>query len=287
MTMPRELVFVRHGESEANIAQRKNPEISDPAYKDLVNARADWRHRLTPRGIEQAKAAGDWLRDNLGGLATFDVRYFSPFVRTRETAGYLSGQEDVKWTHEDRMIERDWGMFGRLSREEQEAMYPEMAREKKLNPWYARLTGGESLMDVYARVRDMQATLAREYPEGKVLFVTHGDTMNVWRYALERMLPEEWETLDRDSERTFDNCSILHYTRVNPENPADVREKLHWRRLIHTVRPDESPDAGAWVELPKRRRFSASELLAQVQISSPLLDEWNAKDSEAKKLTNI
>ena len=280
MTMPLEIVFVRHGESEANIAQ-KSTGNSDAAYMDLVNARADWRHRLTPRGITQAQNAGEWLRQEFNGLDYFDVRYFSPFIRTRETAAHLSGSQDVKWTHEDRVIERDWGEFGRMSRADQQKFFPFVAKEKQLNPWYARLAGGESLMDVYARVRDMQATLAREYPDGKVLFVTHGDAMNVWRYAIERMLPEGWEALDKESAYAFKNCSVLHYTRVNPADSADIRNKLHWRRLVHTVDELSSPDSGQWVELPDRRRFTAQELLEQVEISDRLMGEtgldnpWN------------
>lgn len=273
MTMPREVVFIRHGESEANIAQKKDAAITDDTYLDLVNARADWRHRLTGAGVKQAKQAGDWIRQNLGGVQSFDVCYFSPFIRTRETAAYISGDEPVRWTHEDRVIERDWGEYGRLSRQDQKNLFPFVEREKRLNPWYARLTGGESLMDVYSRVRDMQATLAREYPEGKVMFVTHGDAMNVWRYAIERMLPEEWEALDKDSKYAFKNCSVLQYTRVNPADPLDVREKLRWRRLVHTVDLASSPDNGEWVELPDRRRFTPQELLGQVEISSRLLGQ--------------
>ncbi len=271
MSMPREIVFIRHGESEANIVQRIDSDVTDSAYIDMVKARSDWRHRLTYNGVQQAINAGQWITKNLGGMEYFDVCYFSPFIRTRETAAYISGDQAVRWTHEDRVIERDWGEYGRLSRTEQKQKFPFVEREKQLNPWYARLTGGESLMDVYARVRDMQATLAREYPEGKVLFITHGDTMNVWRYAIERMLPEEWEALDGNSQYGFKNCSVLQYTRVNPNNPKDIREKLHWRRLTHTVEEASSPDNGDWVELPERRRFSPQDLLAQVEISERLL----------------
>lgn len=273
MPMPREVTFIRHGESEANIVQKKDAATNDAAYLDLVNARADWRHRLTSRGVEQAKYAGEWVRDNLGGLTAYDVCYFSPFIRTRETAAYISGDEPVRWTHEDRVIERDWGEYGRLSRADQKAKFPFVEQEKRLNPWYARLTGGESLMDVYARVRDMQATLAREYPEGKALFVAHGDTMNVWRYAIERLLPEEWEQLDKDSTYAFKNCTIMQYTRVNPANSSDLREKLHWRRLIHTIDVAASPNNGAWVELPERRRFTPNELMAQIEISERLTQD--------------
>lgn len=274
MPLPKDIVFVRHGQSEANIVQKKDAEQLDEAYADLVNARADWRHRLTPTGVEQAKRAGEWIRQNLGGLESFDVLYFSPFIRTRETAAYLSGNESVRWTHEDRVIERDWGEFGRLTRADQQKYFPFVAKEKKLNPWYARLTGGESLMDVYSRVRDMQGTLAREYPGGRALFVTHGDTMNVWRYAIERMLPEEWEELDKDSNYAFKNCSVLQYTRVNPQNPMDIRTKMHWRRLIHTVDTKSSPDNAGWVELPDRRRFTPQELFMQTGISPSLLEQY-------------
>lgn len=91
MTMPREIVFVRHGQSEANVAQKEvGPTMSQETINKVFR-RPDWKQRLTDTGIEQAKVARDVINRKLGGLASFHALYVSPFVRTRETAAYMGG----------------------------------------------------------------------------------------------------------------------------------------------------------------------------------------------------
>lgn len=264
MTMPRRLVQVRHGQSEANVVQKNLIEDLDPEVVAEIYSRPDWMQRLSPLGIEQAKNAGDWIRRDIGKLASFDVIYASPFLRTFETACYAAGDEEVEITPEDRIIERDWGLYGRLSRDDQERFYPETYNHKKINPLYARLDGGESIMDVFSRWRDMVGTMHREYSDGTVLMFGHGDTGTTSRYAIERKLPEEF--IEMMSDPTYDmlNCSLYDVTRVNPEDPEDVREKLHWMRLIHTTCPELSPNGGNWVELKGRRTYTVAEGLGRV-----------------------
>ncbi|MGB4762657.1 MAG: histidine phosphatase family protein [Candidatus Saccharimonas sp.] len=272
MTMPRRLIMVRHGLSEANVNQRSLINLPKDLRRALAE-RPDWEHRLTAIGVEQAKIAGDWIRQNIGPIASFDVVYYSPFIRTNETAIAIAGDEDVLLTAEDRIIERDWGLFGKVSKEEQKVHFPRTVAEKKANPLYARFDGGESIMDVYGRIRDMDATLHREYPEGTVLMVTHGDYMNARRYTIERMFPEEWMALDGDQSFSFHNCSLLEYTRVNPDDPEDVRERLQWRRFIHTNEPEQSPYGGQWVELTKPRRLTPAQSMARVERHKRLIPD--------------
>jgi len=271
MAMPNDLIFIRHGQSEANIVQKSDEHGVDMEVTKQLFGRPDWQHRLTGQGVLQAKAAGEWLRQNVAPLEAFDALYVSPFLRTRETAAYVGGDEAKGWTIDDRLVERSWGVYGSVPRAEQRAQFPMTAEAKLRNPWYIRLDGGESMPDVYGRFRDFQETLHREYPGRRVIAVTHGDFMNAARYGIERLTPEEWERLDSNKEYTIRNCTILQYTRVNPEDQTDVRPKLHWRRYTYTDTPELSPDGGRWVELPSRRRYSGAELLAQVAISAPLL----------------
>lgn len=271
MTMPREILFIRHGESEANIVQRSDNHGLEAELAHAIFGRPDWQNRLTERGIEQAKIARTWIDRELGGLAAYDALYVSPFMRTRETAAYVGGPELEGWTIDDRIVERSWGVYGKLPRAEQRAKFKMTAAEKAANPWYTRLDGGESMPDVYGRFRDFQGTLHREQAGRRVAVVSHGDFINVSRYGIERQLPEEWELLDEDERYTLRNCTLLQYTSVNPEDPEDVRTKLNWRRYTYPDAPQESPDEGRWVELPKRRRFSGTELLAQVERAPRLL----------------
>ena len=273
MTRPRRLVQVRHGQSEANVAQKEVLADIDPEIVDAIYQRPDWQQRLSPLGIEQAKRSGDWIREHIGKLASFDVIYVSPFMRTTETAAYAAGDEDVSFVFDDRIIERDWGLYGKLSKDDQEKYYPETYRHKKDNPLYARLDGGESPMDVYARLRDMHSTLHREFPDGRVLMFTHGDLMSTERYVNERMLPEAWVEMVRNPLMDFRNGSVLDWTRENPDDPDDVRDKLNWVRLVHPNSPELSPYGGAWVEMKNKRRYTVQEALGRAASVKRLLGD--------------
>lgn len=273
MAMPNDLIFVRHGQSEANIVQKlqKNGEAHE--HEGVIGDRPDWQQRLSALGIEQAQRAGVWLRQNLGELALFDALYVSPFLRTRETAAYLGGPETTGWTIDDRVVERSWGVYGIVPRAEQRVQFPLTSKLHQSTPWYVRFDGGESMPDVYGRFRDFQATLHREQEGSRVLVVSHGDFINVARYGIERMTPEEWEDMDRDPRYTIRNCSVVHYSRVNPEDVEDIREKIRWRRIIYPDAIDTSPDGGEWVELAERRRYSGAELLQQADFAAPILGD--------------
>jgi len=273
MAMPNDLVFIRHGLSEANVVHKIDKEGGSSEDLNRVNERPDWRQRLSFTGVAQAKAAKDWIDENLGGLGSFDGRYVSPFLRTRETAAYLGGTDLHDWTIDDRIVERSWGVYGTVPKAEQRAQFPLTAKLHEVTPWYVRFDGGESMPDVYGRFRDFQGTLHREEGGRRVVVVSHGDFINVARYGIERMLPEQWELIDRDPAYTIRNCAIIHYTRVNPWNADDVRDKIHWKRMIYPDAVEDSPNGGEWVELPDRIRYSGEDLLKQIEISPKLLDE--------------
>lgn len=276
MTMPREIVLARHGQSEANIVQKSDDHGVDPDLAARIFARPDWMNRLTNLGIEQADQAKEVIDRKLGGLATFDTLYVSPFMRTRETAAHMGGMALGGWTVDDRLVERSWGVYGKVPRAEQRSQFPLTTTEKISNPWYTRLDGGESMPDVYGRFRDFQGTLHREHGDKRVFVVTHGDFMNVARYGIERMLPEEWEDMDEDARFTITNCMMIDYARANPDDPEDVRDKIRWRRYINPLDEDNVPFDGQWVELKERRRYFGSELIGQAE-RSPCLLQGNYK----------
>ena len=58
----RELVLVRHGESEGNVAYQRSKMGDASMYSGEFLRRHSGQWRLTDQGIEQAEAAGAWLR---------------------------------------------------------------------------------------------------------------------------------------------------------------------------------------------------------------------------------
>lgn len=273
MAMPNDLVFVRHGQSEANIIQGADKAGTPHVLADEVFDRPDWQQRLSSRGVEQAKAAGQWIRENLGGVESFDFKYFSPFARTRETAAHLGGPECMGWIHDDRLVERSWGVFGSVPKDIRESQFALTAKMYRRSPWYMKLDGGESRYDVSARFRNFQETLHREAMDQRVLVVTHGDFIGVARYNIERMLPEEFDRMDKDRTQEIKNCAIVHYTRVNPLDPSDVRRKIAWRRIVNPTDLHTSPFGGEWMAIGERRQFSGADLMKQADsISHRLID---------------
>ncbi len=256
MAMPDHLVLIRHGQSEANIIQgerKRDPEARAPeGFFD----RHDSRMRLSPLGIEQAEATGAWLRQEFPN--GFDRHYTSSLIRTVETAGRLAIQGE--WYVDDRWRERDWGEYGILSDSEQEDHYELSKKLKTQSKWYWCPPGGESLATgVRLRFEDILETLHRELSGRAGVAVTHGETMEVARFVLERLLPEEWERQEQDEDYKLANCQVLHYSRVNPDTGA-LGCRLEWRRSICAWDPSKSWNNGEWAYI-QHRRYSDEKLL--------------------------
>jgi broad specificity phosphatase PhoE len=266
MAMPKDLLFIRHGQSEANLLQQADKEGFTDQLPEELRTRPDWMHRLTDKGIEQATIAGEWIADNIGPVEdTFEARYCSNFMRARETAAYIGGMACM-WRPHNLIHERDWGHFGMTPRAEQPTVFPITSKLKEEAPLFARFDGGEALADnVTLRVRDFRATVKRKWDGKKLIAVTHGDVIGVVRYVFEDMLPEDWHEVDRDKSQRIGNCAILWYTRQNPEDASDVRDYIGWRRMINPENEAASPFGGQWCELPDRRFMTGKELLASAE----------------------
>lgn len=256
MGMPIDLVLVRHGQSEANIVQKLRKSAADAPAPDGFYDRHDHRVRLSERGREQAKSAGAWLRKEFPD--GFDRYYVSALLRTIETAGNLG--INGHWTIDDRWRERDWGEFGPLSDDEQKAMFSLSAKLKQQSKWYWCAPGGESLATgVRLRLEDILDTMHRELDGKQVIAVTHGETMEVARVVLERLLPDEWQQQELGDDYKIRNCHVLHYSRRNPTT-GQIADKLRWRRSVCPYNECESWFRGEWVEL-EFRQYNDADLL--------------------------
>ena len=309
MTMPREIVFARHGQSESNTVQKLDPKLYTELMQTSTNRewlnmlddlgadlpslvteldelklggmdmqtvqeifdRADWQTRLTDLGVEQAKMAKEVIDVELGGLASFDALYVSPFMRARETAAYMGGVEQGGWMIDDRLVERNWGVYGKLTREQQRIQYPLTRAEKSSNPWYARLDGGETMAEVYQRYRDFESEMKSKQAKKRVFVVGHGESIKAAIYGIEYMLPEKWEEDDNNKDLDITNVMMVNFVQANPNDAEEVRDKLAWRRYINPLDRAKAPYDGQWVELKARQRYFGYELLKQVERSPRLI----------------
>jgi broad specificity phosphatase PhoE len=268
MAMPEHLVLVRHGQSEANIVQKRFKRDPNATAPDGFFDRHDSEMRLSATGRVQARAAGDWLRRH--GLDSFDQFYVSPHVRTAETAALLA--LDGEWSIDVRWRERDWGEFGVLNQVERAARFALSQRLKEQNKWYWCPPGGESLATgVYGRFRDILSTLHREAAGQRVLAVTHAEMIDVARFVLERLTPQQWLAQDHDPAYDVANCQILHYTRCEPVS-GRLDARIRWMRSICPWDEAGSWRGGEWIEI-HRRRLRDDELMELVSRHPSLLGD--------------
>ena len=89
-----EVVLVRHGESEGNVAFTRSLHGDHSLYSGAFLERHSSLWRLTDRGREQAQVAGSWLKANVD--SRFDAFYTSEYLRAMETASLL-GLPGARW----------------------------------------------------------------------------------------------------------------------------------------------------------------------------------------------
>lgn len=186
---PKRIILVRHGESEGNADKRRLEVIPDYA------------HKLTAKGVEQAKAAGEKIRAVIGNETVH--AYVSPWHRTRETFAQIRPALNVVKSFEDpRIREQDWGHL-------REVAVNKLIQKERLayGVFYFRIPDGESGADVYDRVSGFLETLHRDfakedYPEN-TLIVTHGMSLRIFLMRWFHWSVEEFEVLKNPA-----NCEI-------------------------------------------------------------------------------
>lgn len=201
-----ELVLVRHGESLGNLADRAALDAGE-AYLDLDVRDADVE--LSPTGVEQAEA----VRDHLRGLPV-DRRptavLSSPYRRARQTAEIAFEGLDLPFVVDERVRERDLGVFDGMTwigieREHAE----ESRRRQRVGKFYYRPPGGESWVDVVQRVRQVLLELQERYAGERLWVFSHQATIMSFRVAVEGL--GEAEVLAADKETPLANCSMTVY----------------------------------------------------------------------------
>ncbi len=143
------IIFVRHGESEGNVAHVINDNPSR-----VVN--------LTEKGRKQAHAAGDELQ-----AVRFACAYVSEFPRARQTAEILLRHQGCRLHVDPRLNERRSGMDGMPVQ-----MFHDLVRADRLHAKPAR---GESFLEQMERLRSFLNEASARHVGETVLAVSHED----------------------------------------------------------------------------------------------------------------
>ncbi|WP_394938968.1 histidine phosphatase family protein [Psychromicrobium sp. YIM B11713] len=166
MSAPRQIIMLRHGQSEANL---------DQTIYDRI---PDYRIPLTELGLEQARAAGEEIRAQLAGEKV--CVYVSPYLRAYQTLEALGLGDSVDRIFEEpRLREQDWANFQDPA---------DIAEQKELRNAYGhffyRFRDGESGSDVFDRISSFLETLYRHWSRPdyapNTLLITHGLTMRLF-----------------------------------------------------------------------------------------------------------
>jgi len=208
---PERMWLVRHGQSQGNVARDAADEAG--SHEIDIDLR-DVDVPLSDLGFRQAEAAGRWFA-NLPDKDRPEVILCSPYVRARQTAqiickaGALAGGP-ARPIVDERLREREFGIFDRLTIKGIRAKHPEeAAHRQRLGKFYHRPPGGESWADVILRLRSMLNTINLHYCDKRVLIVCHQVVVLCLRYILEEL--DEARILAIDKEGDVVNCGLCEY----------------------------------------------------------------------------
>jgi broad specificity phosphatase PhoE len=205
---PTEIVLVRHGHSVGNLADARAREAG-AEHLDLDARDADVE--LSDTGRAQADALAAWLADAADDQVP-TVVLASPYRRAAETAQRAMAGPGPEPVLDERLRERDLGVFDGLTGLGIKSRYPEESeRRQKLGKFYYQPPSGESWADVVLRVRSLLDDLRHGYDGERVWCFTHQAVISSFRYALEEIA--EAELLEIDRETPIPNASFTRYRR--------------------------------------------------------------------------
>lgn len=173
--------FVRHGETEANKAGILQGQMDIP---------------LSEKGRRQARAVSAALSP-----VRLDAIYSSDLSRARETAEAIAEGRGIPVFLDERLRELNMGAISGLTIQQSRERFPEFHKELERDPYGTRRPGGgESRLDVRARVESLLDEIYERHKDGAVAVVSHGGPIN----AVLGIASQDgtWPRL------VVDNCSI-------------------------------------------------------------------------------
>ena len=208
MNGPVTITLVRHGESVGNLADAEAHR--QKAERLELDAR-DADVELSDTGHKQADALRRWLQAaDRSDRPT--VVLSSPYRRAADTALRATDGLDLEVVFDERLRERDLGVFDGLTGAGIRSKYPEEAeRRRKLGKFYYQPPSGESWADVVLRVRSLLGDLRHGFDDARVWMFSHQAVIMSFRYVLEGL--DEQHLLEIDRTSNIANVSLTSYVR--------------------------------------------------------------------------
>lgn len=177
------LLLVRHGETTWNADLRYQGQQDIP---------------LSERGWQQVEALARRLRG-----VTIDAAYASDLRRAADTAEIICRGRDLAVVRLPALREACYGAWEGLTYAQVVARWPEIVRQRRVDPAGARPPGGETLGEVQARALAALGEIERAHPpKATLLIAAHGGVLRALLCAFLRLdLRAAWQL-------RLDNCGL-------------------------------------------------------------------------------
>ena len=205
---PKEIILIRHGESEGNVNAK------------IYEYTPDHELKLTQNGKKQVIEVGKELKNIIGNQRI--QFYTSPMLRAHETTEILINEINppgYELTEEPRIREQDWGNFQNVEETKQ------FKQERKIyGSFYYRFANGESGADVFDRVSSFFETLHRHFQDPDfppiLIIITHGVTLRCFLMRWYHWSVKKFEKL-----KNPDNCDYV-IMELNNEGKYTLKKGL-------------------------------------------------------------
>ncbi len=154
-----EIILIRHGETEWNSQKR----MQGHSNSDLSSV-----------GQAQIQALGQWMKN-----VPFDLIYSSDSPRAKQTAEAITQFSGHELQFDQRLREKNLGVFEGLTSEEARERHPEVFRLFKTAGSKYVIDEGESTQQLQDRALEIVNEIRIKHPEERVLLVTHGGFIRV------------------------------------------------------------------------------------------------------------
>ena len=154
-----EIILIRHGETEWNSQKR----MQGHSNSDLSLV-----------GQAQIQALGQWMKN-----VPFDLIYSSDSPRAKQTAESITQFSGHELQFDQRLREKNLGVFEGLTSEEARERHPEVFRLFKTAGSKYVIDEGESTQQLQDRALEIVNEIRIKHPEERVLLVTHGGFIRV------------------------------------------------------------------------------------------------------------
>ncbi len=154
-----EIILIRHGETEWNSQKR----MQGHSNSDLSSV-----------GQAQIQALGQWMKN-----VPFDHIYSSDSLRAKQTAEAITQFSGHELQFDQRLREKNLGVFEGLTSEEARERHPEVFRLFKTAGSKYVIDEGESTQQLQDRALEIVDEIRIKHPEERVLLVTHGGFIRV------------------------------------------------------------------------------------------------------------